>query len=382
MKSLIFCSLFSLISAIPVAQFDGMNFGGFGGFGGMDFGNFGGNQGGFGGAPPQNGMDFGGFGGNQGGFGGIPQQNGMDFGNFGGNQGGFGGAPPQNGMNFGNFGGNQGGFGGGAPQQNGMDFGGNGGVPAAAPSAPPAQDAGAQPPAQGMDFGGAPAAAPAASNYQKGSGFNFYSGCKNPNEWAITYDDGPTQFADALLDLLKEKGYPATFFLVGNMYMPSSDPNWARIVKRMDAEGHIVGNHTFDHKDLTTISPDEISGQIKQLEDAVFNAIGKRPAFMRPPYGSGNGNQQVMSALSSLGYTAGITWNIDPMDYSNGGDVNYAKSVCNNATGGVITLNHLQYNGSTQEGLLALINAEIDTLVAKGYKPVSMEQCLGISAYQ
>jgi len=329
-------------------------------------------------------MNFGGFGGNQGGFGGAPPQDGMNFGGFNGNQGGFGGAPPQDGMNFGGFNGvfdgNQG-FG-GTPSQ-------NGGVPA--------QDAGAQPPAQGMEFGGnggAPAAtqggaapvpdagAAVASNYQKGSGFNFYSGCQNPNEWAITYDDGPTQFADALLDLLKEKGYPATFFLVGNMYMPTSDPNWARIVKRMDAEGHIVGNHTFDHKDLTTISADEISGQIKQLEDAVFNAIGKRPAFMRPPYGSGNGNQQVMSTLSSLGYTAGITWNIDPMDYSNGGDINYAKSVCSNATGGVITLNHLQYDGSTQEGLLALINAEIETLVAKGYKPVSMEQCLGISAYK
>jgi len=122
---------------------------------------------------------------------------------------------------------------------------------------------------------------------------------------------------------------------------------------------------------------------MKQLEDAVFQAIGKRPAFMRPPYGSGNGNQTVMSALQQAGYTAAITWNVDPKDYENGGDANYAMSVINQAKGQpIITLNHLKYGGASKEGILALARAEIDTMLANGYTSVTMEECLGISAYQ
>jgi peptidoglycan/xylan/chitin deacetylase (PgdA/CDA1 family) len=233
--------------------------------------------------------------------------------------------------------------------------------------------------------GQAQAQAPAggASNFSKGSGLQFYSQCKNPMDWAMTYDDGPTEFADAILDLLKENGIKATFFTVGRLYMDSSNPDWARIIKRMDAEGHIVGNHTYDHVDLTTISADQIVSQMKQQEDLIYQAIGKRPAFMRPPYGSGNGNQNVMNALQQAGYTAAITWNVDPQDYSNGGDSNYARQVINQAKGQpIITLNHLKYQGASKEGILALARAEIETMKANGYKSVSMEECLGISAYQ
>ncbi|ORX75702.1 glycoside hydrolase/deacetylase, partial [Anaeromyces robustus] len=211
----------------------------------------------------------------------------------------------------------------------------------------------------------------------------FYSECKNPMNWAMTYDDGPTEYADAILDLLKEKNIKATFFVVGKMYMDSSNPEWTRIVKRMASEGHVVGNHTFNHSDLTQLSPDQIVNEMKQVEDAVFKAIGKRPAFMRPPYGSGNGNQSVMSALQSAGYTAAVTWNVDPMDYSNGGDIEYSKQVINQAKGKpIITLNHLMFSGASKEGIIALAKAEIETMIANGYTPVTMEECLGMSAYQ
>ena len=104
---------------------------------------------------------------------------------------------------------------------------------------------------------------------------------------------------------------------------------------------------------------------------------------MRPPYGSGNGNQNVMSALQQAGYTAAINWNVDPMDYSNGGDINYAKSVINQARGQpIITLNHLKYGGASKDNILALAKAEIELMLANGYTPVTMEECLGMSAYQ
>ncbi|OUM68480.1 carbohydrate esterase family 4 protein, partial [Piromyces sp. E2] len=112
-----------------------------------------------------------------------------------------------------------------------------------------------------------------------------YTQCQKPMNWAMTYDDGPTEFADAILDLLKEKGIKATFFIVGHMYMDNNSSDWSRIIKRMDSEGHIVGNHTYDHEDLTGLSADQIKNQMKQVEDRIFKIIGKRPAFMRPPYG-------------------------------------------------------------------------------------------------
>ncbi|OUM68769.1 carbohydrate esterase family 4 protein, partial [Piromyces sp. E2] len=138
--------------------------------------------------------------------------------------------------------------------------------------------------------------------------------CKNRNHWALTYDDGPTQYTDSILDLLKKYNIKATFFLVGNMYIPSSSPEWTRLVQRMYNEGHVVGSHTYNHQDLTQLSSQQIIEEMQQLENAVYNAIGKRPAFMRPPYGSGNGNQTVMSTLQSFGITAACTWAVDPMD--------------------------------------------------------------------
>jgi len=364
-------------------QQGGFDMGGFGGGQGFDFGGgWGGQQGGFdmggfgGWGGQQGGFDFGGFGGDMGGWGG--QQGGFDMGNFGGGWGG-----QQGGFDMGNFGGGWGG------QQGGFDMGGFGG-------------------AQGFDFGGgwggqqggfdmgggnaggntAPAAPPATGgggggNYPKGSGFQFYTQCKNQNHWALTYDDGPTQFADDILDLLKQNDIKATFFLVGNMYIPSSSPDWARIVKRMYNEGHVVASHTYSHNDLTSMSAQQIKEDMQKLEDAVFSAVGVRPAFMRPPYGSGNGNQNVMSALQDFGMTAACTWLVDPMDWDNGGNIQYAQQVLGQLNGqGVITLNHLQYNGATKQGILDLAKAEIELMKSKGYKAVTMEECLGMSAYK
>ncbi|ORX78273.1 glycoside hydrolase/deacetylase, partial [Anaeromyces robustus] len=210
-----------------------------------------------------------------------------------------------------------------------------------------------------------------------------YTQCKNRNHWALTYDDGPTQYADSILDLLKEYNIKATFFLVGNMYIPSTSPEWSRIVKRMYNEGHVIGSHTFSHNDLTNMSSQEIINDMQKLEDAVYNTIGKKPAFMRPPYGSGNGNQNVMNTLKNFGITAACNWYVDPMDWSNGGDINYAKQVLGKLNGeGVITLNHLQYDRMTAQGILDLAKAEIELMLAKGYKPVTMEECLEMDAYK
>ncbi|OUM67282.1 carbohydrate esterase family 4 protein, partial [Piromyces sp. E2] len=209
--------------------------------------------------------------------------------------------------------------------------------------------------------------------------------CKNPKHWAMTYDDGPTEYTDAILDLLKKYNIKATFFVVGNLYINSKKPEWSRIIKRMNDEGHIIGNHTYNHVSLPGLTVDEIKNEMKLLENEVYRVIGKKPAFMRFPNALGGSDKTVMSTLESLGFNAAVFWNVDTVDYGNGGDAEYAVSVIDkqaSAGNSLITLNHLLYSGATKEGIIKLATAEIERILALGYKPVTMEECLGISAYQ
>jgi len=84
-----------------------------------------------------------------------------------------------------------------------------------------------------------------------------------------------------------------------------------KIIQRMHNDGHIVASHTWSHADLTTLSTEEIKKEMTKLEDYIYKYIGKKPAFMRPPYGSGNGSSSVAKTLKSLGYTAACIWNVD-----------------------------------------------------------------------
>ena len=201
----------------------------------------------------------------------------------------------------------------------------------------------------------------------------------------MTFDDGPTEYADIILDLLKQYNIKATFFVVGRLYMRSENPEWSRIIKRMDDEGHIIGNHTYNHTTLTGLSPEEITNEMKLLEEKIYEVIGKKPLFMRFPTGAGGRDETVMSTLESLGYNASVLWNVDTVDYANGGDAEYAVSVIDkqSSTGSsLITLNHLKYGGATAEGIVELVTAEIERILSLGYTPVTMEECIGIRAYK
>jgi len=211
----------------------------------------------------------------------------------------------------------------------------------------------------------------------------FFTQCKNPNHWAMTYDDGPTEYADIMLDLFNKYNIKVTFFLCGNLHIKVDDPEWTRIVKRMYDEGHLIGNHTFNHLNLSELSAEEITSEMKQVEDAVYNAIGKRPAFMRLPYGAGADVPTVMDTLAANGYNAAINWNVDTVDWGNTGDIEYAKKVITEQLGNpIITLNHLHFDGITNENIVALASAEIEYLLSQGYTPVRMDECLGMAPYQ
>ncbi|ORY25135.1 glycoside hydrolase/deacetylase [Neocallimastix californiae] len=207
----------------------------------------------------------------------------------------------------------------------------------------------------------------------KGTGIQYFEKCKNPKHWAMTYDDGPTEYADLMLDLFKKYDIKVTFFIC----------EFKRIIKRMYDEGHVIGNHTYNHLNLVDLTPDEIVNEMKLVEDPIYEIIGKRPAFVRLPFGSGASEEKVMNTLESLGYHAAINWNVDTMDWDNTGSIDYSNKVITEKLGQpLITLNHLAFDGVTKENIAALAEFEIQYILSQGYTPVTMDECLGIQAYQ
>jgi peptidoglycan/xylan/chitin deacetylase (PgdA/CDA1 family) len=214
-------------------------------------------------------------------------------------------------------------------------------------------------------------------------GIKVFEKCLNKKHWALTFDDGPYMYDEYLLDFLKTHGVKATFFVNGNNVMNINSSQGKRIIKRMYNEGHEIGSHTYHHVNLNKQSKAEIENQMKLLEGALENIIGVKPAFVRPPYGSGCSNSTVVNTLGNLGYTGVIMWNVDTLDWSNSGDIDYAISQFRQHLGEpIISLSHCFYETITRERVLNLVRAEIDYMKDKGYKLVTMSECVGRKAYQ
>jgi len=216
------------------------------------------------------------------------------------------------------------------------------------------------------------------------NGFQMFYQCKNSKHWALTYDDGPYKFDNDLLDLLDKYQVKATFFVNGNNNgMDIYSDYSAKLIKRMHQSGHIIGNHTWRHTDLAEASNDKIRDEMKKVEDAIYKHIGKRPAFMRLPYGSGHKEDRVKKVLGELGYTAGFQWNVDTNDWKYTGDVDYALARFKEKIGKpILSLNHVYYSGITKEKLLTLTEKEIIYMHKQGYKFVTAAECVGLPAYK
>lgn len=128
----------------------------------------------------------------------------------------------------------------------------------------------------------------------------------NENLCAITFDDGPSRNTPQLLDLLNQYGIPATFFLLGKQ--AEQHPN---LVRRIVAEGHEVGNHSFSHPNLRLLQPERKVEEI-QRTDAVLRSLGAAPLFLRPPYGAFD--RHTVEAAEALGLSV-VLWSVDSRDW-------------------------------------------------------------------
>ncbi|WP_159665627.1 polysaccharide deacetylase family protein [Andreprevotia sp. IGB-42] len=192
---------------------------------------------------------------------------------------------------------------------------------------------------------------------------------------AFTFDDGPSEYTGALLDVLKKHGVKATFFFMGqNMELRP----WA--VERAWREGHTLGNHTYTHPhlagvDSTTFWDDEIG----KTQATFKRMLGWEPAMMRPPYGEISDAQ--IEDLGRHGIKV-ILWSLDTQDWNKNrmlfGKHNIERSVQDHMHEEAILLMH--DGGGKRAKTVAAVDALIPWLKAGGYEFVTVDALLGLPA--
>jgi peptidoglycan-N-acetylglucosamine deacetylase len=134
-----------------------------------------------------------------------------------------------------------------------------------------------------------------------------YTGTAAKKVW-LTFDDGPhPQFTVKILDVLKAYATRGTFFVLG-----ANVDRWGTaILERMGAEGHSIGNHSYSHADLTTLTECEVRDEIKRTE-ALLGPLPNSERIFRPPYGASS--PTVDRIVRELNYRK-VLWNVDTRDW-------------------------------------------------------------------
>jgi peptidoglycan-N-acetylglucosamine deacetylase len=125
----------------------------------------------------------------------------------------------------------------------------------------------------------------------------------------LTFDDGPhPEHTPRLLDVLREHGIPATFFVIGQQA-----ECYPQLVRRIVHEGHVVGHHSYSHSDPRITSARQLLQEVRQTRDLLGRLLGEAPALFRPPHGKLTAAK--LFQLWRAGQTV-VLWNVDPKDYS------------------------------------------------------------------
>lgn len=187
---------------------------------------------------------------------------------------------------------------------------------------------------------------------------------------AITFDDGPDpKGTPRLLDMLKERGIKATFFLVGKNAAAFPD-----IVKRMRDEGHEIGNHTWDHQQLTRLRETKVMSELQTTHDAIVKACDVAPTLYRPPYGATRLSQQ-KTIYDQFQYTC-ILWDVDPNDWRTprSSKKTHDRVLAQTKAGSIILCHDIHHE--TVEAM----PSTLDDLKARGFQFVTVSQLINLES--
>ena len=177
---------------------------------------------------------------------------------------------------------------------------------------------------------------------------------------ALTFDDGPSDYTEELLDGLEEYEASVTFFVIGSK--AEKNPG---IVERAHREGHLIGNHTYSHIDFYKTSLADIKEDINKGADVIETITGERPLFLRAPYGNVSFVQ--LKQLDSFF----IHWSSSTYDWFREEEEYIYKRIMKEAKDGAIILMH-----DTREVTVKAVLRAIPELQEQGYELVRVDDLL------
>lgn len=187
------------------------------------------------------------------------------------------------------------------------------------------------------------------------------SGSAETRRIALTFDDGPHPYYTALLlDGLADRGVKATFFLLGENIEGRED-----VIRRMSEEGHLIGNHTYYHVDVNSLSMEEACAEIQDTSEAIRAITGQQVEYVRPPYGSWNKELECQVMMIP------VFWTLDTLDWKVKNADRIVRKVLDDVEENDVILMHDSYR-TTVEAALRIV----DALQKEGYEFVTADELI------
>ena len=178
---------------------------------------------------------------------------------------------------------------------------------------------------------------------------------------ALTFDDGPNAiYTEGLLDGLRERGVHATFFLLGKAVEVSP-----KLVEQMHKDGHLIGNHSYEHVNLSSLSDEAAIAQVNMTNEAIYKITGEYPEYIRPPYGCWKSNLDYDTTMIE------VLWNVDPLDWK----TEDSKAVVDRVLSEVQENDIILLHDASDSSVNAAFEI-VDKLTAEGYIFVTVDELL------
>ena len=189
---------------------------------------------------------------------------------------------------------------------------------------------------------------------------------------ALTFDDGPDPATTPLvLDLLARRGVKAAFFCIGENVRRHPD-----LARRIVDEGHLIGNHTWEHSPCTNFHRRRgFRRTIARTQEAIRGAVGRTPAFFRPPVGLAN--PHLFPVLEDLGLTC-VGFDARPRDQASAPSRILGRLLAGVRFGSIIVLHDSRPN---PQDLVAVLDALLDRLAERGLAPARLDRLIGMPGW-
>lgn len=196
----------------------------------------------------------------------------------------------------------------------------------------------------------------------------LYKGKPDQKQIALTFDDGPDhRFTPGVLNVLKKHDVKATFFLLGTRVEKYPD-----MVERIEKEGHIIGNHTYWHPDLTKSGVQNMVWEIKKNDKALKRITNNVSDLFRAPYGAMNDN--LVKKLKGMNYR-GVGWSVDSEDWKSLSAEEIKQNILNQVHPGAVILMHSAGHWSQDlSGTAEALDELIPYLQKQGYEFVTVPE--------